>query len=173
MPISESLLRARYCNTEFPGCITTDKFECDPRKGHRVEGVCKVCGQTSMFRTESIKTVKSCGCLNNKKAPSRTAVNTSTVTKYKGHTRGNLYFTGEVKKGERRWLLKCQCTVCGCESWFTFETWKGRRAVRCTCKERSQAETVERRYTVGRWDLENIWPAVVKAGREATGAQHG
>lgn len=173
MPISESLLRARYCNQDFPGCRTTDKLVKANRKGFLVEGVCKACGKTHMFRTENIRTVKSCGCLNHRDQRTQEGSMLDLFEKLKGETHGNLTFLGESARSDGYWHIRCQCTVCGAIVWRRYDFWSKRTATRCTCDINKGLNPVDRRFSAARWDIEHIWPNVVRAGRQALEAHRG
>lgn len=170
------LLRARYLNREFPACHTTDKIEINPKRGYFIEGICKVCGRKTWFRTDTIKTVKSCGCLsgvNGATIPDY-LLEKSRLERYAGRVYGNLAFAGEVRKVRRSYEVKVRCTVCGCEHYTPERRWSKRRATRCMCNsERMKAEEIDRRYAKARWAIEHIWPDVVKAGRAAMEAHYG
>ena len=170
------LLRARYLNREFPACHTTDKIEIKPKRGYFIEGICKVCGRKTWFRTDTIKTVKSCGCLsgvNGATIPDY-LLEKSRLERYAGRVYGNLAFAGEVRKVRRSYEVKVRCTVCGCEHFTPERRWSKRRATRCMCNiERERAISIDRRYAKARWAIEHIWPDVIKAGREAMEAHYG
>lgn len=173
MAISESLLRARYCNQEFRACKTLDKIVKDDRSGYKVEAVCKVCGRKTWFRTETIKTVKSCGCLNHRDQRTQESSMLELFKKLKGETHGNLLFLGESVRNGGYWHIRCQCTVCGAIVWRRYDFWSKRTAVRCTCDQNKSISAIDRRFSTGRWDIEHLWPDVIRAGRDAVRAYHG
>lgn len=170
------LLRARYLNREFPACHTTDKFEINSKRGYFIEGICKVCGRKAWFRTDTIKTVKSCGCLsgvNGATIPDY-LLEKSRLERYAGRVYGNLAFAGEVRKVRRTYEVRVRCTVCGCEHYTPERRWSKRRATRCMCNvERERELAIDRRYAKARWAIEHIWPDVIKAGRDAMEAHYG
>ena len=89
--------------------------------------------------------------------------------KYAGTTRGNLVYEGVTKVTQRKdghpdFLVRVHCTHCGSALQMGVSTFRNRKKNVCECS------TNVGLLTGKRTDLELIWPAVVKAGREVMNA---
>lgn len=167
-----SVIRARYCNQEFPGCRTLNTFRRHPVRGYLIDGICKVCGRKSSFHTITIRQAKSCGCLNGK--ANHYATEEDLIKKHTGEIHGNLEFAGGITRKDQHHLALVRCTKCGATREVKLSSWVRRTSTRCDCDHSdAMARKVDFLYAKARWDIEHIWPAVVKAGREAMEAHHG
>lgn len=173
MEYISSKIREHWCNKDFPACRTNDQIK-RINIGFAVQGVCKVCGQTAWFRTRSINSVKSCGCVNS----SGTFLTEETlIARGKKRLIGKVVANYEVidvlKRVNKVFLLLCRHTETGNLREMSYSTWHSRQYYASHGSEYSEQKAKERRnqieekYAKKRWDLEKIWPDVVKAGRLA------